>query len=304
MQTASDADKKIVTRDGDIVSISYHPDEVNYTWELVEDATGAVVWQSGPSSAAASSFVMPQEPGTYTLSCTINDRPIAIPAGQGISRDDLNTKVSSARLAATTVKFVQDPNEKYGFDEFGHGPRLYPAWKSVAVGLPDTVFAEITPRASTPGIYFTETPPGFVTLDPKQGTTVTGPQKLTITGGAAVANGDVYARRGKPTGFIADQLKVAVYNKMQRRVAVVIVNEINGGFTVSDIPHADIQAALKQVFKQAVVEWTEIRRFPPEPVRFDLNNNGKLDVGLHYNALNTRTNEANAIIGAMPTEIK
>ncbi len=229
VEAASDADKTITTRDGAIVDTSYPADEVNYKW-TAKDALGNAVDSFATAANPATTWTAPTVPGTYTLTCRMDDRPLPKPAGQGGKRDDAATLVASVTVHVVEVKFVEDEkNQKYGFDDFS--TPLAP-WKSVETRLADgtiktdTAFAEITPNsdAAAKGVFFTGSAPDKIDMSPKQATAF---KQLVTVEGITAGTSFFDARAGSATGRSVGMMNGVAYPWKARTVAIRLVHEEN-----------------------------------------------------------------------------
>lgn len=132
-------------------------------------------------------------------------------------RDDMTVKVLNPKVA-----FKEDPNQKYGFDNYGVDSLM--PWKSVMTGDNDIVIAQTTPAPDYSHMFFKSTEPGNISLSPNKASS--GTQKITVTGhfkgsSELQANGD-YAE-----GININKMKVASYNGLAKTVAIILVAEAN-----------------------------------------------------------------------------
>jgi hypothetical protein len=187
----------------------------------------------------------------------------------GCSRPSSSSGSSSTPCPCPTkVDYKEDPAQTYGFDDkTGGGP-----WKSVEKGKADTAKADITLGSGTADrAAFASSQTGNVTVAP--GNASSANQTLTFTG---VAKGESDISASCDGGSLGT-MKVKTYEKRTKTVAVRRVNEKTWAKGSTNISDADITAALKKVYMQAVVEFT-LTRLPMMSVKFDKNKDGKVDV--------------------------
>ncbi len=177
-------------------------------------------------------------------------------------------------MTVVKVEFTEDPNQKYGFDNYTEDV----PWKSLSSSDPqgDTVYVLVDPPGviSRGGIYFID-PNSSITITDQPLTNSLG--KLTLLASTS-GESEIQANVNKQDGKTAGRLKVATYDPNQLTIASIIVHA--PGITVKPIPsNSDIQKYLNDIFRQAVLS-VQVQ-YPPQPVftlNYDLNGDGYLDV--------------------------
>ncbi len=252
-----------------------HADTVNRFEWTSKAADGTPAGSFTDTTQASTTWTAPQTPGTYTLTCKVDDAPDTIPEAEraGSTRDDPAIEVS-VTVHVVEVQFREDTNQKYGFDA------SYPAvpWKSIEVGQTDTAIADINPVAAAPGVHFMSPYWSSMLVSPWRA--AGSPQTVSVTGPLTAGDTDYVEANGGQLGnpTLATML-VAVYAKRALRVNVVLVNEDSDTINGEDVDKAAIETYLKKAFGQAVCEWTRIdKEATPLRVNFDRNpEDGKFD---------------------------
>jgi hypothetical protein len=166
----------------------------------------------------------------------------------------------------TKVEF-KEHNSVYGFDD---NTDAAAPWKSVEKGKSDTVKAEITPAGKFANVQFASSVTAKVSVSPA---TATSDSQIVTVNGIDNGESEIKATCG---GADLGKLKVKTYTRKTKTVAVRLVHEKN--YNSTDVPDADISSYLKKVYDQAVFAFT-VTRLPAKTVEFDLNKDGKIDVG-------------------------
>lgn len=168
-----------------------------------------------------------------------------------------------------SVVFKEVATQKYGFDNRTDKNNPH---KSVKKGGNDVVTANTYPNNSGKGVFFKSTDEAKATVSPNHA--ASGAQTLTISGVAA-GNSDIQANCGSVEGSTIETVHADVYDVVTKTVAVILVND--SVYSSTNIADSTISNFLRQVYKQAVVEFT-VTRLPAKTVAFDLNHDGKVDV--------------------------
>lgn len=176
-------------------------------------------------------------------------------------------------ITVPKVQFAED-GTAYGFDNYD-ARKDFPA-KSVEEGKTDTVKGVVTPAAGYNGLQYVSNDEVKVKIAPKDATS--GNEVLTVTG---VALGEALIE-AKVDSTTHAKMTAKTYKKLTKTVAVTLIHEKasgagDAGYTSTDISDADIKDMLKLVYKQAVIEWTFVRK-TAKTVEFDLDKDGKLNV--------------------------
>lgn len=160
----------------------------------------------------------------------------------------------------------EEHNTVYGFDDFTDAAV---PWKSVEKGQSDTAMAEIDPPDKFANVKFASSDPATVTVEPD--TAAGGSQVVTVKG---LDNGEAEITATCGGGELG-KMKVKTYTRKIKTVAVRLVHEKN--YQSTDIADADIEARLKKVYIQAVVEF-QLTRLDAMTVEFDKDGDGMIDV--------------------------
>jgi hypothetical protein len=155
----------------------------------------------------------------------------------------------------------------YGFDN--HTDSAVP-WKSVEKGKSDTVKAKITPADRAKKAEFESKDTSKATVSPSKASANN--ETVTITG---VDKGETEVK-STCGGSELGKMNIKTYIKKTKTVAVRLAHEKN--YNSTDVSDADAESYLNRVYKQAVFEFT-ITRLPEKTVEFDINSDGKVDVG-------------------------
>ena len=187
----------------------------------------------------------------------------------GCSRPPATSGSSTASCPCPKkVEFKEVNTQTYGFDDrTAGGP-----WKSVEKGKTDTVKADITVNGGQLNkTGFVSAATDKVLVSPDKAASAS--QTLTYTG---VNLGEAEVKASCNGGSLG-KMKAKTYAKKTKTVAVRVVNEKSWGSKSTSISKADIEAILKKVYMQAVIEFT-VTELPEKTVAFDKNKDGKVDV--------------------------
>lgn len=253
-----------------------YADKVRITWTSPGGATGYEVWRGTSSSSSSASKIASPTSTSYddtaaTAGTTYYYWAKAKNTGgtSGFSNSDTGYRVS--------VVF-NESGTKYGYD--GYTDSKHP-WKSLETGLSDTVRAVTAPSSAYKSVSLTSSSSSAISVSPAAPTSAS--QIVTNQAGDSRTTAQINARVND-SNFA--YYKAAAYRKVQKTVAVILVNESdtdgsgpNKGYTSTNISDASITSELQKVYKQAIIEWTVVRRSTCT-VDFDLNNDVKLDVSV------------------------
>jgi hypothetical protein len=271
---APPAPTNVVATDGTLAG------KIRVTWNTSAWALAYEVWRGTSSNSRSASKVATQffasfedksvNPGT-TYYYWVNAKNLS--GTSGFSVFD-----TGYRIGVT----IKEQGSTYGYDN--HTDPQHP-WKSVETGKTDTVRTEIVPSSAYKSVSFTSASSSKVSVSPS--TPTSSNQVLTNQGGTTRATAKISVSISD--GNLA-QYSAAAYKKIQKTVAIILVHEKdtdgsgpNRGYTSIDIADSLITSELRGAYKQAVVEWKVVRR-PTCTVEFDLNNDGRIDVGVWMSA--------------------
>ncbi|MEA3444157.1 MAG: hypothetical protein U9R19_05460 [Bacteroidota bacterium] len=181
--------------------------------------------------------------------------------------ESCDTTTQACPLDCPSKIEFKEHNTVYGFDDYTNSDV---PWKSVEKDKSDTVKAKISPGGKFANVQFTSSNASNVTVSPSSPSS--GSQVVKVTG-AKKGESEIKAGCG---GSNYGKIKVKSYSRKSKTVAVRLVHEKN--YTSTDISDATIKSYLKKVYEQAVFEF-KITRLPAKTVEFDLNKDGKIDVG-------------------------
>ena len=243
------------------------PDVVSYKWTAV-DSNNVPAGSFANDTALSTTWTAPTTADVYSLKCRIDDLwlPGQKPDPDDGDRNDAAVE-RTVQVYITKVKFVEDPQQKYGFDDGTYyKPAIPIPQKSVEVAQSDTVIAEITSGTNSTSVTFQSSNISVMTVAPGQASTTH--QTVTLFGGSARGTADATAHIGAASP--SSTLFVNVYKKRTYKIGVVLVVDKNNVINATDIPEAGLEADLRKIFKQAVVDFEFERLDPLEtPLDFD-----------------------------------
>jgi len=169
----------------------------------------------------------------------------------------------------TAVKF-EALGKRWGWDDYTNPAE---PWISIQSGRSDTVKASADPSAGGTkmcNVTYASSDPSIATVSPATGTS--DGQTVTITG---VAKGEVTVT-ASCGGAAVGTMKVAVKDLLSKTVMVRLINET--AYTSTDVAHGTINTYLRDMYKQAVTEFT-VTKLSAMTVNFDTDASGDVDVG-------------------------
>lgn len=234
VEPATDNDKLVVTQNGQTTTTYPFDEPITYRWSV--ERNGVQVGGFANPTVASTTWTAPTVEGSYTLKCALDDPWIGGQTGVGANEGDRNDKknsgeppvVRSVRVDVARVRFVEDKNQTYGFDDF-----TYPETpsKSLAQNTTDTAIARfMVDAASIGGVFFTSQSPTIVDINPQQA--ATSPQTVTLSAGSlpdktTSLTTTLNARTGTSAGPIAATMNGYVYDWKTRSVLIILVHEEN-----------------------------------------------------------------------------
>ncbi|HEX8411808.1 MAG TPA: fibronectin type III domain-containing protein [Thermoanaerobaculia bacterium] len=257
-----------------------HAAKVAITWKAVTGASSYEVWRATSSSSTSAARITTRTTLSYddTSAAAGTTYYYWIKARNSTGTSNLSSSDSGYRISIV----FQEHGSSYGYDQYTDATH---PWKSVEAGKSDSVRAVITPSAPYKVVSFASASSSQVSVSPS--TPSSASQVLSNQGGTSRGTARINVRaHGNDLGYYSG----AVYRKIQRTVAVTLVHEqdtdgkgANQGYSSVDISDSLIISDLQRVYKQAVIEWTVVRRAACT-VNFDLNNDGKIDVNTWMSA--------------------
>ena len=157
------------------------------------------------------------QPEASPTSTTLYKVTVVGPDFSFTGKDDMTVKVLNPK-----VVFNEDPNQKYGFDNYGVNSMV--PWKSVMTGDNDLVIAQTTPAPDHSHLYFKSTNTGNISLSPNKASS--GTQKITVTG-LAKGTSELQANGDYEEGVNINKMNVASYNGRSKTVAIILIVEAN-----------------------------------------------------------------------------
>ncbi|MDD5435447.1 MAG: hypothetical protein PH343_08465, partial [Nitrospira sp.] len=144
-----------------------------------------------------------------------------------------NQFVCSDTVKVTVVKatFFEDPNEKYGFDNYTNRNTTKISWKSVRISDTDTANVTVTPTDAANYIYFAITNTSVATVLPGQAST--SPEQITMTG-TTKGETNIQANIQSVNGTNISTMGIATFYPITKTAALILVHEQNDD--VPDIP--------------------------------------------------------------------
>lgn len=208
------------------------------------------------------------EPGVYNISATSKD-----PAGGS----------DSAQMTVVGGEFKEHSSHAYGFDDYTNWNKNATDYYGTKTGKCTLPYASVrsgyqgrsnftlTPSPISRDIEFSSSTDRLV-FSPA--TTKSSRNVIFNASSGWFSSSATLSAKLDNTTFA--NLSVRSYNLKTITVGVRLVHETS--YTSTDIPTASIQQTLSEVYKQACVNVT-VTRLPTITINFDLNSDGKVDVG-------------------------
>jgi hypothetical protein len=174
-------------------------------------------------------------PDDGTLSDIRSPEPIAKPAvtttytlkvvGPNFSftsTDDMEVKIIKPK-----VTFMEYPDQKYGFDNYGVNSLL--PWKSVKVGDNDILIVETKPSEDYKHIFIKSSNTGIMSLTPQKASS--DKQEITLTG-VSKGSTDLIVNGDDEDGYVLKNMNVATYDELSKTVTIILISEENDDETL------------------------------------------------------------------------